>query len=287
MPLISRDLRLKPGISVMEIGCGTGYLTRILAKGLKGKGKVVGVDITLQVLNAAKELVKYEGLSKMIEFVRGNAYDLPLKSESADLVVCQSLLNNLDNPLRALKEMARVARRGGTVGAIESDDDSKIYYDPIDERGNELAGLQKKAVADGAKLVSNHDRRIGRKLPSLLRMIGMSDVQAQGYVWMDPTYDSDLSSRQKRDYYKTDLELKTTMQQNDLQRRKWMLAGGLSEDITKECDKLSFNNLEKLASELAEFDGETAVKAEMAFVVTGRKPSESRATRSPSTGSGL
>src|SRR2546426_4700166 len=156
LPLISRDLRLKPGISVMEIGCGTGYLTRILAKGLKGKGKVVGVDITLQVLNAAKELVKYEGLSKMIEFVRGNAYDLPLKSESADLVVCQSLLNNLDNPLRALKEMARVARRGGTVGAIESDDDSKIYYDPIDERGNELAGLQKKAVADGAKLVSNH-----------------------------------------------------------------------------------------------------------------------------------
>ncbi len=114
--------------SVLDVGCGTGELTRVLER--ECPGQVVGCDADLELLEVARETVPV---------VAGDAYRLPFPDDSFDLVVCQALLINLSEPTAALAEFARVSRAG--VAAIEPDNglvevDSTV---PAETRLEELA----------------------------------------------------------------------------------------------------------------------------------------------------
>ncbi|WP_433624880.1 class I SAM-dependent methyltransferase [Halomicrococcus sp. NG-SE-24] len=140
------DLDLPDRERVLDVGCGTGELTRVLAEEMAGEGdgtrEVVGVDADPDLLAVARE---HRGPRQ--SFLAGDAHRLPFPDDSFDLVVCQALLVNLPDPERAVREFARVASDG--VAAVEPDN-AAVSVDSTVEREGELARRARAAFVAGA-----------------------------------------------------------------------------------------------------------------------------------------
>lgn len=95
---------------VVDVGCGTGFLTVLLAK--LGH-RVTGVDLTPAMLERAAERMKLAGVNATL--IEGNALALPLESDSFDAVVSRHVLWTMPEPDAAFREWIRVTRPGGEV----------------------------------------------------------------------------------------------------------------------------------------------------------------------------
>jgi ubiquinone/menaquinone biosynthesis C-methylase UbiE len=102
---------LPPGAKVLEIAPGPGYLSLELAR--LGRFHVSGLDVSRTFVELASEKARQAGLG--IDFRHGDVADIPFESGSFDLVVCQAAFKNFARPVRALDEMHRVLRAGGTA----------------------------------------------------------------------------------------------------------------------------------------------------------------------------
>lgn len=116
----ARETRLRPGGSALDVACGSGKLTAELAKLAGPRARVVGLDFSPQMLVIAR--AAYPSL----EFVEGDALELPFDDASFDVSTIAFGLRNLADPIHGLREMIRVSRRavvlefvrppGGLVG---------------------------------------------------------------------------------------------------------------------------------------------------------------------------
>ncbi|WP_265108380.1 class I SAM-dependent methyltransferase [Halosolutus halophilus] len=104
---------------VLDVGCGTGELSRVLAS--ECPGEVIGCDADRDLLAVAGEHVPV---------VAGDALQLPFPDDAFDLVVCQALLINLPDPAAALAEFARVSTT--LVAAIEPDNGAVAVDSSVD-----------------------------------------------------------------------------------------------------------------------------------------------------------
>ena len=102
---------LPRGAKVLEIAPGPGYLSLELAR--LGRFHVSGLDISRTFVELASENARQAGLG--IDFRHGDVADIPFETGSFDLVVCQAAFKNFTRPVRALDEMHRVLRAGGTA----------------------------------------------------------------------------------------------------------------------------------------------------------------------------
>lgn len=107
-----------PGLRVADIGTGTG----VLALELAGLGlDVVGIDLSEGMLEAARE--KWAAIETdttgRVDFRRGDAHALPLEDESVDAAFAHMVLHSLEEPSRAIEEMARIVRPGGQVILVD------------------------------------------------------------------------------------------------------------------------------------------------------------------------
>ncbi|EMY33817.1 type 11 methyltransferase [Arthrobacter crystallopoietes BAB-32] len=100
-----------PGQRVLDVACGTGIVARTAAE-IVGPAAVTGVDINAAMLAVASR-VRPE-----ITWLPGDAAALPVPDEAFDLVLCQMALMFFPDPGAALREMARAAANGGTVGVV-------------------------------------------------------------------------------------------------------------------------------------------------------------------------
>lgn len=92
--------------SVLDIGCGGGYLTNFLAQ----KGHLVtGIDLSLSSLQIAKTLDK----TKSVDYRRANAYELPFADNSFDAVCAMDIIEHVENPGQLIHEASRVLKKGG------------------------------------------------------------------------------------------------------------------------------------------------------------------------------
>ena len=104
-------LGVQPGERAVDIACGTGAVTRVLAKRLGSSGQVIGVDLNPAMLAVAQSL-DIAGA----EFRQADATQLPFGEAEFDVAVCQQGLQFVPEPEAAVREAARVLRPGGRVG---------------------------------------------------------------------------------------------------------------------------------------------------------------------------
>jgi SAM-dependent methyltransferase len=105
---------LERGERVLEVGCGSGAVTRAVAARLGGTTAVTAVDINPYILSEARALARNRGLSDAIEFGLANAEALPYPDARFDVAVCTTVLEEGDAD-QMLRELVRVTRPGGRI----------------------------------------------------------------------------------------------------------------------------------------------------------------------------
>lgn len=106
---------LPSDLVLADVGCGTGSLTVELARFAK---RVIAVDLSREMIRYAGRLVKEKKIHN-VEFRLGNAENLPLEARSVDAAFCVMVLHFLQDPARAIAELCRITRPGGSLILVD------------------------------------------------------------------------------------------------------------------------------------------------------------------------
>lgn len=108
---------VKPGMKVLDCATGTGDLAIEFKKAVGPEGKVIGTDFCADMMTTAPAKAKAQGLE--IDYQVADVMNLPFADESFDRVSISFGIRNVQDPIKALKEMARVTKPGGQVFILE------------------------------------------------------------------------------------------------------------------------------------------------------------------------
>lgn len=103
-----------PGQSSLDVACGPGLVVAAFGRVV---GRAVGVDATPAMIDRAKRVAEADGVA--VELRVGLATALPFHDASFDIVTCRFAFHHFDQPLSALKEMARVTKPGGRIVVMD------------------------------------------------------------------------------------------------------------------------------------------------------------------------
>jgi SAM-dependent methyltransferase len=116
-------LAVQPGEVAMDVGSGTGTVTRLLGSLVGPDGRAIGVEPNLRLREIAEARAT---AAAGVSFVDGLAANLPLADGSVDALWCERVLQHLPDPQAAIEEFARVLRPGGRAVLLDSDHASRV-----------------------------------------------------------------------------------------------------------------------------------------------------------------
>jgi SAM-dependent methyltransferase len=165
---------LRPGLDLLDVGCGPGTITVDLARRV-APGRVVGLDVSADPLTEARDLAARQGVP--VDFAVGDVYALDLPDDAFDVVHAHQVLQHLTDPVAALREMARVCRPGGLL-AVRDADYATFTWHPADEGLDRWLELYH-AVARA----NDAEPDAGRRLLAWAHAAGLRDVTATASAW--------------------------------------------------------------------------------------------------------
>jgi SAM-dependent methyltransferase len=169
---------VRAGQRVLEVGCGTGVVVRDLAALVGRRGAVTAVDTSATLLAQARSLSR--GVpGAAIRFRRGDGHRLPFGDRRFDVTLAITVILHVEDPLRVVKEMARVTRPGGRVGI--QDQDFGLIGAAHPDRALTAT------ILDGVAARIYPEPHSGRRLGALLRAAGLVDVKMMADVYQDTT----------------------------------------------------------------------------------------------------
>ena len=113
-----RRAELKPGEVVLDLGCGAGIDTILAARAVGPGGRVVGLDMTPEMVERARHHANLIG-ARNVEIREGVMEDIPMPDASVDVVVSNGVLGLSPRQSRALAEVTRVLRPAGRVAIAD------------------------------------------------------------------------------------------------------------------------------------------------------------------------
>ena len=153
----------------LDVGCGTGVLTRLLAR-WPNVASVVGVDPAPALLRKARAAAAD---MPNVSFHEGDGRSLPFDSATFDIVTCDSMLSHVPGPERAIEEAFRVLRAGGSLAVFDGDYATTTValadHDPL------------QVCVDAMMANSVTDRRIMRRLTNLVAARGFEVVSFRSF----------------------------------------------------------------------------------------------------------
>jgi ubiquinone/menaquinone biosynthesis C-methylase UbiE len=173
------EIDLPSASAVLDVGCGTGAVTRSLAA-MRGVGEVIGLDPSPIFVEKARELGK--GLPQ-VSFRTGDGRAVPFPDASFDLVVFHTTLCHIPDPQKALVEAHRVLRPNGWLAVFDGDYmTTTVAIDTFDP-------LQRAVDAMVANFL--HDPWLIRRLSRMLTSMGfaVTSFRSHGYTQTaEPSY---------------------------------------------------------------------------------------------------
>ena len=163
---------LRPGMRVLDFGCGPGTITVGLARAI-APGEIHGIDMEASQIELAKAAAASGGHDNA-SFHVGNVYELPFEDESFDAAHCHAVLMHVPETQRALLEVKRVLKPGGTISAREMIA-SASFSEPMGETTDQAWATFIKLLA-----ANQGHPEMGKQLKSHFLQAGFADVRATG-----------------------------------------------------------------------------------------------------------
>ena len=170
-------LDVAEGDRVLDVGCGSGVVTREIARRVGPSGCAVGVDPSPALLAIARDLAEVEGLGNRVELHEGSALALPFADGAFDVAIAVTALSHTPGAEGAIPEMARVVRPGGRIGVFDLDTDMTSVTHPDRTLTRRII-----AAASDANAV---DGWLSRRLPLLFVRAGLQHVRVRGFFPLD------------------------------------------------------------------------------------------------------
>ncbi|OKK22490.1 ubiquinone biosynthesis methyltransferase UbiE [Streptomyces sp. CB00455] len=167
---------LRPGMSVLDVGCGPGTITADLAELVAPGGRVTAVDASGEVVAQARAYLAERGTGG-VEFATADVHALAFPDASFDVVHAHQVLQHVGDPVQALREMRRVCRPGGTVAVRDADYAAMIWYPAAPGLDTWLDLYRRVARANGG------EPDAGRRLRAWAREAGFTDVRSSASAW--------------------------------------------------------------------------------------------------------
>ena len=172
LPTTSQLLKtvgLRQGMECLDVGCGGGHVSLLMASMIGPAGKVVGTDTDKEIIELAKEDAEIAKTGN-VEFRQVDA-SLCQSHEDYDLVYARFLLSHLREPEKCFETMVEACRPGGTI-VVEDVDFAGSFCYPSRAAYERYLELYQKVVAR-----RGGDPNIGPKLPGMLRKAGAKGIQ--------------------------------------------------------------------------------------------------------------
>lgn len=149
-------LKLKPGDTVCDLGCGNGFYSLKLAKLVGERGRVIAVDIQREMLELLKDRAVAEKITN-IEPVLGTVVDPKLPEGAVDLMLLVDVYHEFSNPEQMLAAIRKSLKPSGRIALAEfRAEDPKVPIKPLHKMSK--AQIMKEFPANGFKLVEQFDR---------------------------------------------------------------------------------------------------------------------------------
>ena len=117
---------LQPGESVLDLGCGSGEFSRLLATAVGPNGQITGIDHSEDALRTAKRF-SAKNPAATINYEQGDAHDVAYGPATFDAAACISMLTFSRDPGQVVSELHRVLRPDGRLLLANSDEDSRFF----------------------------------------------------------------------------------------------------------------------------------------------------------------
>ena len=150
-----RELGVKPGMVVCDMGSGNGYHSLMMAKFVGEKGKVVAVDIQPEMLKFLRDRAKRAGL-KNIETIESESHDPKLPANTFDLILLVDVYHEFSHPEHMLAAMRRSLKKDGKIVLVEfRSEDPEVPIKPLHKMSKEQ--IMKELPPNGYKLTRSFD----------------------------------------------------------------------------------------------------------------------------------
>jgi ubiquinone/menaquinone biosynthesis C-methylase UbiE len=178
------------GMRVLDVGCGTGVVTRDVARRVGARGGVVGVDPSRALLAVARRQNRGGHPGARPAFRHGDGRALPFPPASFDVTLAVTVLLHVPAGDRVLREMIRVTRPGGRVAVLDQDFGTLA----LDVSDRALT----RRIIDGHSEQFYAEPWSGRTLARRLRLAGLARVRSRVFVVVDTIYDDYVRSMLQR-----------------------------------------------------------------------------------------
>lgn len=164
---------LTPDTRLLDVGAGPGSITVDFAGMVR---HVTATEIDASALSLSRDLAAARGVSN-VAFSVEDVHALSFADDSFDVVHAHQVLQHVDDPVQALREMRRVAAPGGLVAARDADYAGFLWFPVLPELDRWLALYRAAARANGG------EPDAGRRLLAWARAAGFEDVTATASTW--------------------------------------------------------------------------------------------------------
>lgn len=168
--------KIKEGDIVLDLGSGAGIDAILAAKKVGPKGKVIGVDMTEEMIEKARVNAEKQGI-KNVEFLLGEIENLPLEDNSVDTIITNCVINLTPDKSKTFSEAFRVLKSGGKIYLSDI-----VLLEELSEEQRKDKKLISGCVA-GALLKDDYLNKIigaGFKVKILYENTGISKQQYNG-----------------------------------------------------------------------------------------------------------
>ena len=184
-------LALRAGEYVLDAGCGTGLLVHAMSSTIGSQGRIVGVDLSHDMLELAKDRCSELG---NVELEQGSVTQLDFDDNSFDAASCIQTLLYVDDVETALSELYRVLKPGGRVAIIETDWRGVVLNSPDDVTTRKILDAWDAAVSSPNLPV---------KLTPLLKQLNFSAIKTTAIPILNTSYSDVNFSSGMLEYFST------------------------------------------------------------------------------------